>query len=399
MRPATALATLATLFTLAAAPAAALEPGPAPGPTFDWSVRALGGGFDGQGTRTDSGGLLSLALAGEAAWRLGGLQLAVPARLRHVQTVGATLSETSGALSVEPTWRLESGTRLGLEAGLQGAWRPDWPDQYQRSAAGVLPPTDRYSFLALRLGAHGWWQPAARQHLRLRYRFVARRFKEDPAFDPTVPTHLTPSDVDVHEVSGSWRRVGPSTALGVRLDVTSTRYLVLPARDATTAATSGNPRQRLRDVEPGVEVELWRDGPLELQLRYALLLRTDTWQGYYSYTGHRPQVSVTWRAAPRLVVEAGVEGWLLQYGPSAKSGSSTTPTQDGKDRWDRKAAVSGSIRYTLRPGLSLVGEAEWITRTTNYPDYVPGVFPASRSYDIAFDYDNARALLGVEWKG
>jgi hypothetical protein len=88
----------------------------------------------------------------------------------------------------------------------------------------------------------------------------------------------------------------------------------------------------------------------------------------------------------------------VQYGSSAKGGASPTPTEDGKDRRDDKARVSGQVRYRLRHGLHLVGEAEWTTRRTNYPDYRPGVYPASRFYDIDFDYDNARAVAGVEWR-
>ena len=39
-------------------------------------------------------------------------------------------------------------------------------------------------------------------------------------------------------------------------------------------------------------------------------------------------------------------------------------------------------------------------RDTNFPDYVPGVYPptAPRPYDIRWDYTNWSVLGGVEWK-
>ncbi len=40
-------------------------------------------------------------------------------------------------------------------------------------------------------------------------------------------------------------------------------------------------------------------------------------------------------------------------------------------------------------------EASWIWRDTNFPDYVPNVFPATRQYSIDWDYKNLSAVAGV----
>jgi hypothetical protein len=362
--------------------------------SLDWTVAALAGGFSGKGTRTDSGGLAIVDVGLDATWKRHGFELAVPVDLAHEQTVGASLSETTGKVGIEPAWRTASGTRLGLEASVGGAWRPDWPDQYQRTAAGVLPTTDRYSYLLARAGANGWWRPGPGQHLRARYRLTSTSYREDPAFDPATPMHLTPRDNVRHDLDLSWRRLGGSTALGIRLDAFYRRDLVALARNAGTGGTTGNPKQKLLGAEPSVELELLRGGPVELSLRYGFEVQADTFDGYYSYTGHHPRVEATVSGPGGLEVKARAEAWLRTYGPSSKAN-----TEDGARLSDRRLAGAVGLRWPLSERLRVIGDLEVRSRSTNYPDYVPGVFPATRFYDIAWDYVNVRAVAGVEWKG
>jgi hypothetical protein len=362
--------------------------------SLDWTVAALAGGFSGRGTRTDSGGLGVIQVSLDPTWKGPRFELAVPVDLAHEQTMGATLSETTGRVGIEPTWRTASGARLGLEAAVGGAWRPDWPDQYQRTAAGVLPKTDRYSYFLARGGASGWWRPGPGQHLRARYRLTSTSYREDPAFDPATPMHLTPRDNLRHDLDLSWRRLGGSTALGLRLSAFYRQDLVALARNAGTGGTTGNPKQTLAGGEPSVELELLRGGPLELSLRYGLEVQVDTFDGYYSYVGQHPRAVVTWTAPAGLEVKVRGEAWLRTFGASSKSN-----TEDGARLFDRRLAGAVGLRWPLSGRLSLVGDLEVRSRATNYPDYLPGVFPATRFYDIAWDYTNVRALAGVEWKG
>ncbi len=42
-------------------------------------------------------------------------------------------------------------------------------------------------------------------------------------------------------------------------------------------------------------------------------------------------------------------------------------------------------------------DARWLNRDTNYPDYVPGILPATRFYDIQWSYTNVQVLVGIQY--
>jgi hypothetical protein len=44
----------------------------------------------------------------------------------------------------------------------------------------------------------------------------------------------------------------------------------------------------------------------------------------------------------------------------------------------------------------VIADADVMRRDTNLPDYVPGVFPVTRAYDIRWDYTNWEATAGIE---
>jgi hypothetical protein len=378
----------------AAPPTGAAQAAPGAAWTWHWDLSAAAGGFSGQKTRTDAGGLLVVDAGVEPSYASGALTLKLPVSVVHRQTVDATLSETRGHAAVEPTWRLGKALKVGAEAGLLGVFRPDWPDQYQREANGNMPATDRYSFLSWRVGANLYAQPAPHQHLRLRYRLESVTYQRDPAFDPATPMHLTPRDHVAHQLQASWRRLQPTWALALRLDTEFRRDSVYLARRAGTGGSSGNPEQSLNDYEPSVELELRRLGGLaDLSLRYGYEIRVDTFQGYYSFTGHHPAAKLEVPLAKGIDGRLSLEAWLRTYGPDSK-----TNTEDGARLYDRKVRAAAALEWALGQELSLVGKASWTHRTTNYPDYVPGVFPATRFYEIAWDYDNLEALVGVRWR-
>lgn len=394
------LLTLSALLLPLPAPAAAPPPAeparaaPDSAWTWSWELEAAAGGFSGQKTRTDEGGLLVVGAGVEPSYERGALTLKIPISAVHRQTVGASLSETGGRASVEPTWRAGKGLKVGLEAGVLGVFRPDWPDQYQREASGHMPPTDRYSFLSWRAGANLYAQPAPHQHLRLRYRLESVTYQRDPAFDPVLPMHLTPRDHVAHALHASWRRLQPTWALALRLDAELRRDSVYLARRAGTGGSSGNPKQSLNDYEPSVELELRRLGGLaDLSLRYGYEIRVDDFQGYYSYTGHHPEARLEVPLARRLDGRLSLEAWLRTYGPDSK-----TNTEDSARLAEQKVRASAGLEWKLDAALSLLARASWTHRTTNYPDYVPGVFPATRAYEIDWDYDNVEALVGVRWR-
>ncbi|WP_242339938.1 MULTISPECIES: hypothetical protein [Anaeromyxobacter] len=386
-----ALASAVTL--LAAAPPAGAADA-TPQWTLDARAGLYAGAFDGYGVRRDSGTLLLAEGALTPELRSGAFQLDLPVRFAHRQTFGATLSETTGSVGVEPEYRVLKRLRLGAEASVGGAWRPGWEDLYQRDALGDMPGTDRYGYFTWRAGVNLYATPFAHQHLRLKYRYVSYSYVEDPNFDPAVPMHLTPRDNGQNQLEASWRILGERYATAFRIDYAHRQDFTLLARDAGTGATSGNPEQELDTLEPSVEVELSKlGGKVDVSLRYGYEVQRDAWQGYYSYQGQHPRLIVKSPLTERLAAELRAEAWLRGYGPDSK-----TNTSDGARLHDNRLALGGELRYALAGGLALRAEAEWITRDTNYPDYVPGVYPAGRYYDIRWSYDNVRAVAGLEWR-
>lgn len=367
--------------------------------TLDARLGAYAGGFDGMGVRRDSGGLGIVEGALDPRWHAGRWTVELPLRLAHRQTFGADLSETTGSLSFSPEYRFSRELRGGPEVGVSGAWRPGWPDLYQRQPGGYLPPTDRYGYVSWRAGAQLASRPIARHHLRVKYRYVTYRYAGEPAFDPDVnPMHLTPRDNDQHQVDLSWRYLGrEGWDVGLYLDYAHRKDLDLLARNAGSGTTSfyTTPLQRLDRYEPAVKVALKRLGDrVELGLRYGFLIQDDTFQGYYSYTGHHPRLELDWAVTDRLGLEGRVEGWLIEYGAN---GTRPARLESGDRRHDRRVALRARARYALGAHLSAVAEGEWVKRETNYPDYQPDPV-TDAGYDVRLDYENLRAVAGVEWR-
>jgi hypothetical protein len=416
MRPALA-AVLVTLLLPAAAAAESPQPAtqsaatprpatptratPIPPSPFGIEARvtALGGASSGLGTRTDSGGVGILRFAAVPSVHRGTFELKVPLRLDRDQALGTDLTETIAAAAVDPQWRAAEALTLGAEAGVHRVWRLNWPDQYQPDVTnGGLLPTDRYSYTALRAGANAWLRPARHQHLRARWRVTSYEYDRDPAFTLASPTHLTPRDNVEHQLDASWRYVDRGWAVSFRLDTAFRRDSVYPARHALTGLTrtpTQTPHQALNGYEPAAEAQL-RNVARQLDLSFGLgwVVQDDTYEGYYSYSGPHPHVRADWAVTRLLSVAADAQAWWLRYGPNAQ-----VNTENGQRRYDHRLALKTEVRYALGRGLSFLGEGTWRNRATNYRDYVPGVNPPTRQYDVDWDYDNFRLVGGLEWRG
>lgn len=410
-----ALAALLSSFPLAspaaepvAAPAA--EPGPTPAKDrrfeLDLSAAVLGGGLDGYGVRQQSGGQMLVEVSAQPTVRGDRWYLDVPLRVAHRQTFGTELSETKGKLDVEPWYVVSKNLRIGLDAGASGANRPDWPDLYQptNASGGGLLPTDRYSYLSWHGGAKLYARPARHQHLRASYSYVDYDYTDDPEFDPdpTLPPvegimHLTPRDRTEHHVDTSWRYRQDTWTFGLQLDYMFRRYDTLLARDRNDGrVTVGvNPEQELGMWNPAVELGLVRmNGKLEITLGYGIELWNDPYQGYYSATAHVPKAKAQLALSDRLRAEVRIAGWYATYAADASNRLEGNDT----DRKDSKTRVTGELEYTLRGGLALQARLGYVTRSTNYEDYVPVPAGGASRYDIDFDYTNFTALAGVRYE-
>ncbi|MBN1210842.1 MAG: hypothetical protein JXB05_38695 [Myxococcaceae bacterium] len=380
------------------------------GPGFDVQLRASvsAGAFQGWQVRKDGGALVVAEAAAIPTARYGDFILRLPLRLAHRQTFGASLPETQGLGGLELTWKQSRRLKLSVEGGLVGFWRPGWPDLYQPLADGSFAPTSRASHLDRRFGAELVGTPMRRHRLRLSYRYALSDYATDPAFQPIdEPMHLTPLDHTEHALELGWRYVGKGFRLmaGVRGFARQDSFLF--ARDAGTGRTHAgpgglppNPLQSFRGGEPSVGGKLWLlQRRLELEAGYGLGLVEDRFQGYYSYTEHHPELRVDYSPVERVSLRATAAAWLRSYGENSYvEGPGHPPLTSGDRRVVRRGVLGGELRFQLRPGLTAKLEGRWVVNKSNFPPYVPGVFPRSRAYDIDWNYQNWLALGGLEYR-
>lgn len=363
---------------------------------FDYSVRAVGGYFDGMGVRTDSGGIGILELDLTPKFKSGKWSVEIPLQLDHQQTFGADLNETVFGAGLDLSQNTAAGIRHGFLLDASYTLRPNWPDLYQPDPAGGLASTNRYSNFRGVVGWHYWNRLGAGRNLRAKLRYVHTVYPRDPNYNEADSVvHLAPRDNGTVKLDTSYRAVKKHFAYAVKLDGFFRQDFVLLSKNADTGGTSrSNPRQRLAGIEPQAEIEL-RTGPVDVTLGYGFLAQKDLFEGYYSYTGHNPFAEVQVALNHSLTALVRAESRFITFGKNSKA-----DTEDGKTLFDTRYKVKGGLRYRLAGPLALVADAEWLQRDTNFRDYVPGVYPvaATRPYDIKWDYTNVMVTGGVEWR-
>ncbi len=147
-------------------------------------------------------------------------------------------------------------------------------------------------------------------------------------------------------------------------------------------------------VEPSFEVELRKlgGGRADLSFQYGYEVQDDPYQGYYSFTGHNPRIVAKLSLTDRLSARARYEEWYRTYGPNASTRLEAGATR----RDDSRTAFGAEASYRLAGNLSAHARLDWITRSTNFRDYVPnGIAP---DYDIRWDYTNLWFLGGLQYK-
>jgi hypothetical protein len=401
-RPLPAL--LAALAALAAAPALAADPQPGSDEvssgsrtTYDLQARALGGAFDGVGVHRGSGPMALIELDLRPKLRTEGWELALPLRLDHRSTFGAHLDETTVGAALDVT-RNSNKLEHGPVIGVAYTWRPDWPDLYQPECGGGtdLCPTDRYSNLSWLAGYQLWSKLGGGKNFRAKAKWVRTTYFNDPNYDPAASVvHLAPSSNGEAQLDLSFRHMLGAFGYALRADTYYRVYDDLLSKNAGTGGTlRANPVEKLLGAEPRAELQL-RTKRLDFTAGFGFLVQSDRFEGYYSYTGRRLFADASAPIAGKLSVEAKAEAKLLRFGPNSK-----TATEDGKRLEVARYTAKGALRFELRKSLSLVAEGSVVKRDTNFPDYVPGVYPptAPRPYDIRWDYTNWSVLGGVEWK-
>lgn len=373
--------------------------------TVDAEAEVVGGALSGRSTLRERGGVVEAGADVEPALERGRWRLALPVALAHRETPGATQRETRGGLAIDARYKTGPRFRLDLDGGLKFAHRPDWLDEYQPTATG-LGTTDRYSHLDLHVGGAVTVLPARHQHVRIALGYTDLDYADDPDYDAIdAPTHLVPGDRGELDLDASWRWFGDGWKAGAAVAFEDQHDDANYARDAgdgqTHAGAGGpppNPLYHELDVEPSVGAELdLAGGDLELGADVGYAIVSDRYQGYYSRRGVHPEVHARYQGE-RLGLKLSAEALFATYGDGsyASDGTPERPAlESGTRRADRRLAARASVRYQLGGHLAIVGGAEAVRRDTNFPDYVPNVFPASRAYDVRWDYTTWELTAGL----
>ena len=371
-------------------------------------VEVNGGGRLGYKEHDDDALLLGLAATLVPKLRLGDFVLSAPVEISHLEALSSPFDERQLSAALDADYQWSSAVRTSVTLGVSKTEKLDWPDLYQPSASGLVT-SDRYSHWDRELGVKVTWHPVRHHWVRAGYQYSLSDYTQDPAFEPVNrPNHLTPLDAEKHFAELSYRYAGRDLTLGVGVDGFLQNSFFVFARDAHTGKTHAgpggppaNPLQELRGLGPQLEIgyELFHDH-LAIELKYRHELQEDTFQGYYSRSGPHPSLEVRYEPARRWTLTAATEMTLLTYGEDAYRLGPGHPALDfGDRRADRKYKAKLEAEWRVRKRVRLTASALYVVRNTNFPDYVPGVFPASTSsapgYSIDWDYRDFVLMLGV----
>lgn len=375
-------------------------------PEIDVDGGVRGGVLSGLGTLRVTEPFVHAKTRVRPSWEWGAVDVRVPVTVEARKTLGGSLDDYRATVGTRVRWRPEGVVRAQGKATVGARWRPGWPDQYQPTAQGGLLPTDRYSHWVGNVEAKLSVVPSSVHRVDVAYRVRRLEYRLDPNFHPVaLPMHIPPHSHVEQRATVTWEvEKGPVEA-ALQLRGWERRYSHLYARDKATGQThagpggrTANPLQRWLRLEPTARVRVGgRKDRVQAQLAYTLELQSDTYQGYYSFVGHRPELDLTVRPADGLEVDLEVQGSVRQYGPNSYQPVGGRPAlTSGSRRWDRRAGAELGIQGALSESLALRADVAGDLRRTNFPNYEADVFPRTWGFDIDWNYVNVVASAGIE---
>lgn len=373
-------------------------------PRLDVGGEVAVGAWTGERSYAAPATLAELEMSAKPVVTFGFFEARVPIALDHRYTLPRSLDQTTASAGVDVGAEPLEDLEIEVDALLRATLRPGWPDLYQPDH-GQLLPTDRYSHSDWEVGLRFVAEPVNHHKVKLKARYGQVSFTKDPAFDPLErPNHLTPGDHDQLEGEVAWRYLRKDVRVGARAEAYRREYFFRFARDEGTgknhAGPGGdpaNPLLLLLAVGGALEgeIDLLHDA-VKLGAEGGVLAVEDVFQGYASATEGRFQLRLELALDEATTLDARSTTRLRVYGDRSYAEGKGHPALDeGSRRDDHRLDVSMRLDRRLAPGVDAFLGVELRQRQTNFPDYVPGVFPESQEYDIDRDWQHARALLGL----
>ncbi len=340
------------------------------------------------------------------------LTLSLPSKVEHRETWGGHLSRSTASSSLALEFKPMRQFRSTVEVGVAASSRPEWLDPYQPidnlPDTGLIA-TDRRGRFDTIVGARLMAVPWSKTFARLNYNFTRSATVKDPAFDAIErPNHLTPRDNDEHTLRGSFKTTLGSLKPSLGVSVFRREWFFVFARDAGSGAThagpGGDPPNSLQtfhglDVEPEAQLSLLNEAVV-LDVGWRLRVVDDLYDGYYSRVENRFSMGVeTTTGPPELSLETKTRFDVNEviYGDQAYAAGGRHPPLDYGDRRElRRSTLSVSARFPAKAAVHVFAEVAATAQVTNFPDYATGVFPTTQAYEVDWDYQTARALIGLE---
>jgi len=335
----------------------------------------------------------------------GGLELSAPLTYNYRQTFATSLTDMHGKGGAKVLYRFNRRVRASAELGLAATWKPDWVDPFQPLMDGGFGTTDRYSHWDRRASVDVDVRPARHQRVHVGYDYVLSVYKHDPQFDPIYqPLHLTPWDRDMHRLDAEWRVRRVFTTFRVGVELARWQYFFTFAGDAKTGithtSTGGeppNPLLELRSLKPRIESNFAVTDRVALRARYELEVMQDPFQGYLSYTGQHPSLTMSAQLPHMIELGARADYYHRNYGRNSYNyiedpmDPTHPPLAYGDRRVEDRVYVTADARMPLSlkwsPHWAVLAEARIGSRRTNY------------TYgDIEWGYFNWLAWTGAEYR-
>lgn len=373
--------------------------------SLELDVGAGIGALVGRQTRQDAGFLSEGWLNVRPQLEWSHVRVRLPIDAQYWRATGTELQQLDGQARVQLRWSPHRRFKLYLEGGVRGVLRQDWPDQYQPSSNTLLP-TNRYSHWRQRYETEMAIVPKRHHHLWIRYRYEIVEYHQDPLFDGVNrPTHLLPRTNSNHTGRLAWHTIVGDHRLAIELDGEYKQYTYAFSRDEGTGRTHAGPRgappnplERLVGVDPSIELRLdFVDDLFRLTLGYRHAIQIDLFQGYRSLHGPKPEIRLRWKFRQSEFEVAANVAHYVYFDGGYQEASNHPPLDYGSRRRDTRASLKAEASTGVGEFTTLFARYRLSFRRTNFPDYQPGIFPATRSYAVDWDYLNHYLLMGVEF--
>ena len=179
------------------------------------------------------------------------------------------------------------------------------------------------------------------------------------------------------------------------------------AGNAADAATEGKTAKTTDDDDGAIILAVDAEAQLSLlneavvlDVGWRLRVVDDLYDGYYSRVENRFSMGVeTTTGPPELSLETKTRFDINEviYGDQAYAAGGRHPPLDYGDRRElRRSTLSVSARFPAKAAVHVFAEVAATAQVTNFPDYATGVFPKTQAYEVDWDYQTARALIGLE---